>query len=55
MTISSNELYELRTDNDTHYLLIKKAVSDVAGLYVVTAANKAGKASVNIDLNVAGK
>lgn len=55
MIISSNELYQLRTENDTHYLLIKKAIADVVGTYVITAANTAGKATAEIDLNIAGK
>jgi len=54
MIISSNALYQLRTENDIHYLLIKKAVADVVGTYVVTAANIAGKVSTEIDLNIAG-
>ncbi|CAF4411341.1 unnamed protein product, partial [Rotaria sp. Silwood2] len=54
MTISSNELYQLRTDNDTHYLLIKKAIADVAGTYVATAVNTAGKITADIDLTITG-
>jgi len=54
MIISSNALYQLRTENDIHYLLIKKAVADVVGTYVVTAANIVGKVSTEIDLNIAG-
>ncbi|CAF4747141.1 unnamed protein product, partial [Rotaria sp. Silwood1] len=54
MTISSNEFYQLRTDNDTYYLLIKKAIADVAGTYVITAVNTAGKVSADIDLTVTG-
>jgi len=55
MPISSNELYQLRTEKDTYYLLIKKAIADVVGSYVVTALNKAGKATAEIDLNITGK
>ncbi|CAF4411465.1 unnamed protein product, partial [Rotaria socialis] len=54
MTISSNELYELRSDNETYYLLIKKAVADVVGTYVITAVNTAGKATADIDLTITG-
>ncbi|CAF1262379.1 unnamed protein product, partial [Rotaria sordida] len=54
MPISSNELYQLRTDNDTHYLLIKKAIADVVGTYVATAVNTAGKVSADIDLTITG-
>ena len=54
MPITSNELYQLRTENDTHYLSIKKAVADVVGAYIATAANTAGKVSTEIDLNIAG-
>jgi hypothetical protein len=54
MTISSNELYQLRTENNISYLLIKKAVADVVGTYHVTAANSAGKVSTEIDLSIAG-
>jgi len=55
MPISSNELYQLRTANDTYYLLIKKAIADVVGTYVITAVNTAGKVSTEIDLNITGK
>jgi len=55
MPISSNEYYQLRTDNDTHYLLIKTAIADVVGTYIITAANTAGKDSAEIDLNITGK
>jgi hypothetical protein len=55
MPISSNEFYQLRTDNDTYYLLIKKAISDVVGTYIITAVNTAGKVSAEIDLNITGK
>ena len=55
MPISSNEFYQLRTENDTHYLLIKKAVADVVGTYAITAANTGGKTSAEIDLNITGK
>ncbi len=55
MPISSNEFYQLRTDNDIYYLLIKKAIGDVAGTYVVTAVNTAGKDSAEINLNITGK
>jgi hypothetical protein len=55
MPISSNEFYQLRTDNDTYYLLIKKAIADVVGTYVVTAMNTAGNVSAEIDLNITGK
>ncbi|CAF3835512.1 unnamed protein product, partial [Rotaria magnacalcarata] len=54
MTISSNEIYELRSDNETYYLLIKKAVADVVGTYVITAVNTAGKVTADIDLNITG-
>ncbi|CAF5130161.1 unnamed protein product, partial [Rotaria magnacalcarata] len=54
MTISSNEFYQLRTENDTHYLLIKKAAADVMGVYLITAANTSGKVSTEIDLRIAG-
>ena len=54
MAIASNELYQLRTENDTHYLTIKNAVADVVGTYVVTAVNTAGKDSAEINLNIAG-
>jgi hypothetical protein len=54
MTISSNDLYQLRTENDMYYLLIKKAVADVVGAYLVTATNIAGKVATEIDLNIAG-
>jgi hypothetical protein len=37
-----------------HYLLIKKAVADVIGTYLITAVNTAGKISTEIDLNIAG-
>jgi hypothetical protein len=55
MPISSNELYQLRTENGIYYLLIKKAIADVVGTYVVTAVNTAGKVSAEIDLNIIGK
>ena len=55
MPISSNELYQLRTENDTHYLLIKKAIADVVGTYLITVTNTAGKISGEIDLNITGK
>jgi hypothetical protein len=55
MPISSNEFYQLRTANDTYYLLIKKAIADVVGTYVITAVNTAGKVSTEIDLNITGK
>ena len=48
-------LYQLRTENDTYYLLIKKAIADVVGTYVITAVNTAGKVSAEIDLNIAGR
>jgi hypothetical protein len=54
MTISSNDLYQLRNENDKYYLLIKKAVADVVGTYVITAINAAGKVSTEIDLSIAG-
>jgi hypothetical protein len=54
MPISSNELYQLRTENDKHYLLIKNAIADVVGTYVITAVNTAGKISAEIDLNITG-
>jgi hypothetical protein len=54
MIISSNDLYQLRTENNIHYLLIKKAVADVVGTYIITAANTTGKVSTDIDLNIAG-
>lgn len=54
MTITSNDFYQLRTENDTSYLTIKKAVADVVGSYVITAANSAGKVSTEIELNIAG-
>jgi len=54
MTISSNDLYQLRNDNDMYYLLIKKAIAEVVGTYVITATNMAGKISTDIDLNIAG-
>jgi len=55
MIISSNNLYQLRTENDKYYLLIKKAVADVVGTYLITATNIAGKVSTEIDLNIAGR
>jgi hypothetical protein len=55
MVISSNEFYQLRTENDTYYLLIKKAIADVIGTYIITAVNTAGKDSAEIDLNITGK
>ena len=55
MAIASNDLYQLRSDNDTHYLTIKKAIADVIGTYVITAVNTAGKTSTEIDLSIAGK
>jgi hypothetical protein len=55
MILSSNDFYELRTENDMHYLLIKNAVADVVGTYLVTVANTAGKISTDIDLSVAGE
>ena len=55
MPIASNELYQLRTENDTHYLLIKKAIADVVGTYVITAKNTAGTVSADIELNITGK
>lgn len=55
MSVSNNEFYQLRTDNETHYLLVKKAVADVAGTYVITAVNSAGKVSADIDLTITGK
>lgn len=54
MALTSNNLYQLRNENDTHYLSIKKAGAEVVGTYVVTAANSAGKVSAEIDLNIAG-
>lgn len=53
--VESNELYQLRTENDTHYLLIKNAVADVVGTYVVNAVNTAGKDSAEINLHIAGR
>ncbi len=55
IAISSNDLYQLRNENDMYYLVIKKAVADVVGAYLITASNSAGKASTEIDLNIAGK
>ena len=55
MPVSSGDFYQLRTENDTHYLLIKKAVADVVGTYVATVVNAAGKVSADIDLSVAGQ
>lgn len=55
MPLSSNELYQLRTEHDKHYLLIKKAVADVVGVYLVTVANTAGKAATEIELSIAGE
>jgi len=55
MTISSNDVYQLRTENDTHYLLIKNATGDVAGTYDITAASILGKVSTEIDLDITGK
>ena len=55
MVLSSNNLYQLRNENEMHYLSIKKAGAEAVGTYVVTAANSAGKVSVDIDLNIAGK
>ena len=52
--ITSNEFFDLRTDNDTYYLVIKKAVADVIGTYVVTAQNKAGTISGQINLTITG-
>lgn len=54
MPISNNELYQLRTENDTHYLLVKNAAADVAGNYVITVTNAAGSVSEEIDLHVTG-
>ncbi|CAF2746284.1 unnamed protein product [Rotaria sp. Silwood2] len=54
MPISSNEFYQLRTANDMHYLLIKKAVADVMGTYLITAINIVGRASTEIDLSITG-
>ncbi|CAF2489671.1 unnamed protein product [Rotaria sp. Silwood2] len=54
MPISSNEFYQLRTENDMHYLLIKKAVADVMGTYLITAINIVGRASTEIDLSITG-
>ena len=53
--LSNNELYQLRTDNDTHYLLIKNVVADVAGTYVINVTNAAGDVSGEIDLEITGK
>lgn len=55
MTINSNDLYQLRNENDMYYLVIKKAVADVIGNYIATAANVSGKVSAEIDLNIAGQ
>lgn len=55
VALSSNQHYEFRTENDTHYLLVKKAVADVMGTYVVTATNKGGKASAEMNLSIKGK
>lgn len=55
MTVTSNDFYQLRNENDTYYLLIKKAVADVIGTYVITASNVSGKVSTDIDLNIAGQ
>jgi hypothetical protein len=55
MAISSNDFYQLRTENDTHYLLIKNASGDVAGTYVITATSILGKVSTEIDLDITGK
>lgn len=55
MVISSNDLYQLKTENDTYYLIIKKAVADVVGTYLITAANVIGKTSTEIDLSIAGQ
>lgn len=55
MPVTSNDFYQLRTENDKHYLLIKKAVADVAGSYIITASNAAGKVSTEIDLNIDGE
>ncbi|CAF1491714.1 unnamed protein product, partial [Adineta ricciae] len=52
--IANNELYQLRTDNDTHYLLIKNVVADVAGTYVINVTNAAGDVSGEIDLEITG-
>ncbi|CAF3575459.1 unnamed protein product [Adineta steineri] len=54
MTLSSNDLYQIRNENDMHYLLIKKAVAEVVGTYVITVANSAGKVSTDIDLTITG-
>jgi hemicentin len=54
MTIASNEFYQLRTENDTHNLLIKQAIADVVGTYVINVVNTAGKVSGEIDLNIQG-
>ncbi|CAF3618249.1 unnamed protein product [Rotaria sordida] len=54
ISISPNELYQLRTENDMYYLLIKKAVADVMGTYVITASNVNGKNSTEIDLGITG-
>jgi hypothetical protein len=55
MPISSNEHYQLRTENDMYYLLIKKAAADVVGNYLITAMNTSGKVATEIDLSVVGK
>ena len=55
MNISNNELYQLRSENDIHYLLVKKTVADVVGTYVATVMNSAGKVSAEIDLTITGK
>ena len=55
MPVSSNDLYQLRTENEMHYLLIKRAVADVVGSYIITATNASGKVSTEIDLNIEGE
>ena len=55
MALASNELYQLRTENDKHYLLIKKALADVVGTYLVNVANTAGRVATEIELSIAGE
>ena len=55
LTIPSSDIYQLRTENDIYYLLIKRVMANVAGTYQITASNNAGKVETEIDLSIAGK
>ena len=54
MPIENNQFYQLRQENETHYLRINKAIADVGGTYVITVSNSAGKVSTDIDVNITG-